>query len=279
MSKKDWWIAASTMSILAAGAGVAQTPLGQVGVVGSVNPEATGQLANAQGRVLFIGNQVFQDERVATGASGQTHLLFLDQSTLTVGPNSEVVLDRFVYDPEADSGQLAMTATRGVARYIGGKISKKTEVTVRTPSATLGIRGGVALVSVGNDGSTSAVFLHGVALNVTSLAGGTQTITRPGFFVQVAPGAPPTAPGPPPPGLVSGLLTQLAGPSRGAPPPPAGIGGSTLPPSDTAPSRIIDALTPPPGGQTGDQAANRTVLDSGRTLDILREVQSGRSHS
>ena len=279
MSKKEWWIAAGTMSVLAAVPGAAQQQQPpQVGVVGSVNPQATGSLANAQDRVLFVGNQLFQEERIVTGAAGQTHVLFLDQSSLTVGPNSEVVLDRFVYDPDSDQGQLSMSASRGVARYIGGKISKKVDVTIRTPTATIGIRGGITMAEINNNG-TSALFLHGQRLTLTGRNGGVETITRPGFFSQVGPNGGPTPAGPPPPGFARNLLNQFAGPSRQTPTPPgaAGVGGSNLPPGQTSPTRIINLLTPPGTPQQGDQLANRHQIDSGRTLDILRSQQSSSS--
>ena len=54
-----------------------------------------------------------------------------------------MVLDEFVYDPATGSGKLAMTATKGVFRLVGGKISKSEPVTLKTPTATIGIRGGM----------------------------------------------------------------------------------------------------------------------------------------
>ena len=74
------------------------------------------------------------NERIATGALGQTQILFLDESAMTIGPNSDLVIDEFVYDPKTGTGQLAMSATRGVLRFVGGKLSKQDEgVRVRTP--------------------------------------------------------------------------------------------------------------------------------------------------
>src|SRR5258705_2997756 len=88
-------------------------------------------------------------------------MLFLDGSALTVGPNSDVVLDEFVYDPSTETGKLAVSATRGVLRLVGGKISKTEPVTLRTPTATLGIRGGIAIYDNGQ-----ASFLFGKSMTV-----------------------------------------------------------------------------------------------------------------
>src|SRR5581483_11843282 len=57
-----------------------------------------------------------------------------------------VIGDEFVFDPKTGTGTQALSATRGIFRYVGGKLSKQaTPVTLRTPSATIGIRGGVFL--------------------------------------------------------------------------------------------------------------------------------------
>ena len=53
-----------------------------------------------------------------TGEKGQTQMLFVDQSALTIGPNSDLVLDEFVYDPNTETGTIVMSATKGLfSRY------------------------------------------------------------------------------------------------------------------------------------------------------------------
>lgn len=113
----------------------------QAGVTGAVNPAAQGEPPGLDARDLSLGLDVFRDERIQTDDGGLAQLLFLDQSTLTVAPNSEIVIDEFVYDPDTDTGQITMSATRGVFRFIGGQLSKQGAVTVNTPTATIGIRG------------------------------------------------------------------------------------------------------------------------------------------
>jgi hypothetical protein len=69
---------------------------------------------------------------------------------MTIGPNSDLTIDRFVYDPNTGTGQLAMTATKGVMRYVGGRLSKhENAVTIRTNVALIGVRGGIVLVRAG----------------------------------------------------------------------------------------------------------------------------------
>ena len=68
-------------------------------------------------------------------------MLLLDGTAFSVGPNSSVVLDRFIYNPETAEGSLEVTA-RGLLRIVGGKVTKKQPALIRTNSATVGIRGG-----------------------------------------------------------------------------------------------------------------------------------------
>lgn len=143
-----------------------------------------------------MGVQVQANERIVTSAGGQAQMLFLDESAFTVGPNSDVVLDEFVFDPATGTGKIALTAAKGVFRLVGGKISKRTPVTLKTPTATISIRGGIALVSVADNGATQATFLFGDQMTVDT-GGGRRTANRPGFSITADdPDAPPSDPAP-----------------------------------------------------------------------------------
>ena len=163
-----------------------------VGIASAVLPQAKGAWPNQTAKVLQIGVDIVANERVVTDAEGKLQLLFLDGSALTVGPNSDVVVDRFVYDAEAKSGTLAFSATKGVFRLVGGKISKKTPVILRTPNAVIGIRGGIATARTDGN-SVTATFLFGKNMSVES-GGATVSVTRPGFQINANGGQPPGAP-------------------------------------------------------------------------------------
>ena len=197
----------------------------RVGIDSAVNPSALGTAPGGLPRRLVLGQAVVFDERITTEAQGQTQILFVDESTLSIGPNANLVIDQFVYDPNAGTGRLAASLTRGVFRFVGGKLSKQDNaVTMRTPTATIGIRGGVMLVDLAPDGKLSIIFVFGKGVTVTGLDGTSRTITRPGFEVTVSgPGASPSDPAPAPPGAATALLAQLDGR-------PGGNGGaSTIP--------------------------------------------------
>lgn len=170
----------------------------KVGVTSAVIPQFRGTRESGETRVLQIGVDVFVNERVTTGPTGKAQLLFLDGSALSVGPNSDVVLDEFVYDVDAGTGKLAFSATKGLFRLVGGKISKRTPVTLTAPNATIGIRGGIALAEVQDPqqgGEVQATFLFGAEMTVTS-GEQTQRARRPGSRIAVPRGQPPQPPVP-----------------------------------------------------------------------------------
>jgi len=152
----------------------------QVGVTSAVLPAARGTPPAREARVLQVGLDMQVNERVQTDAGGKAHLLFLDGSALSVGPNSDLTLDEFVYDPDKRTGKIALSATKGVFRLVGGHISKTTPVTLTTPAATVGVRGGIAIVEVGQQ--VSAKFLFGSEMTVAG-AGLTTRVGRPGSEV------------------------------------------------------------------------------------------------
>jgi hypothetical protein len=182
-----------------------------IGVGAAVNPQTIGTPAAGVSRPLVIGQPVLFNERVATTESGQAQILFLDQSALSVGPSSDLVIDQFVYDPQAGTGKLAMSATRGVFRFVGGAISKRDAVTLNTPSGTIGIRGGVFVAWIAPDGRLTAIFLYGAELSVTGRNGAVTWIVQPGLAVTVDRSGIPSAPFTPPPGYLTALMAQFDG--------------------------------------------------------------------
>jgi hypothetical protein len=238
VNSKEWLAAIGALS-MSFNAAEAQQPStdGRAGITSAVNTTTAGAIGGNT-RTLFIGNDVFKEERITTDAGGRAQLLFLDQSAVTVGPNAELVIDQFVYDEKSRLGTLAVQASRGLMRFVGGDISKQQDVIIRTPTSVIGIRGGISLVQVDQNGGTQAIFMFGSQLTVSSSQGGqTQVITRPGFGVTVNPGQAPGSPFRVPGAVISNMLGQLEAPSvPGAPGSAAGIGT----PGQIAPDRALD---------------------------------------
>jgi hypothetical protein len=108
----------------------------RIGTAQTVKPDASGSVAGT----LSAGSGVHANETVKTGSSGQAGLQFNDQSNLSVGPSSQVRLDKFVYDPNKGSGSTVIEAARGTFRFTTSA-QNKGEVKIKTPYGTLGTRG------------------------------------------------------------------------------------------------------------------------------------------
>src|SRR6476661_1950180 len=129
-----------------------------VGVTSATEGDPTGKPPMDAERILRVGIDVVADEVITTNANDRAHLVFLDGTSLTVSPNARLKLDRYVYDPASRTGAIGVTAAQGVFRLVGGKISKSNEITIKTPSATLGLRGGISIFEV-DPKQTTAQFL------------------------------------------------------------------------------------------------------------------------
>ncbi|HTE81960.1 MAG TPA: FecR domain-containing protein [Reyranella sp.] len=181
-----------------------------IGIASATTGEPLGKPPAELERVLRVGIDLQAGELVTTGAADRAHLLFLDGTALTVGPQARLTLDRFVYDNDRRLGALSLTAAQGVFRLVGGRISKTVPITIDTPSGTIGIRGGIMLFKV-EPTETTATFLFGHQMTMTG-RGQTQTVTTPGWQVSTLAGQGPTAPVPAPRGAFSEQMRRLEGP-------------------------------------------------------------------
>ena len=162
-----------------------------VGRTTAVVPQAQGTPPGQPTRTLQPKLDVFMNERIQTDDGGVTQILFVDGTNLTVGPHSDLIIDRFAYNPETSTGELVGRLTRGVLRFVGGQVSKRGTVELSTPVAVIGVRGGIAVVEHDTTDETSAFFLFGDSATVTGLGPGaqpgeTRTITRAGYTTTVS---------------------------------------------------------------------------------------------
>ncbi|MBL6651888.1 MAG: FecR domain-containing protein [Reyranella sp.] len=183
----------------------------KVGVTSATDGDPLGKPPQEAERVLRIGIDVQANELITTNANDRAHLVFLDGSSLTVGPNAQITIDKFVFDPNTKTGELAISASKGVLRVVGGKISKNTPIIITTPSSSIGIRGGISIHDV-RERRTDSMFVFGKDMVVTS-GGQTQTATRQGSMITANLGGPLSPPVLVPVGGMNGSLAQLEGKS------------------------------------------------------------------
>jgi hypothetical protein len=141
---------------------------------------------------------------IATGPNEAARVVLADGSSLTLGPQTEVTIDRFVYDPATGTGDIIVTARQGLVRFVGGRITSTTPAVIATPASTLTIQGG-AIVSVTPD-RTIAIFVGGVAMKVVA-NGETRMVSEPGTQSITLAGSSPGAAVPTP---AAGLGVEIA---------------------------------------------------------------------
>ena len=124
----------------ATGASAREDP--SIGLVKTATGEASilregRRLAALPGLGLALGDVL------ATGSSGTLGVILRDDTVISLGPSSQIRLERFAFDPAQGNLGMVLRMTRGLMEYLSGRISKLSPGSVRieTPVATLGIRG------------------------------------------------------------------------------------------------------------------------------------------
>jgi hypothetical protein len=129
--------ALATLFAVQSTASLAQQPM--IGNATATKNDVTGSIGGAT-RKISPGTDVHSNEVVRTGNASVADLKFLDDSTMNLGPITEIRLDKFVYDPSGSAGSVVIEATRGAFRFVTGKQDQK-NYQIKTPFGTLGIRG------------------------------------------------------------------------------------------------------------------------------------------
>ena len=163
-----------------------------VGVIGA----AIGDIKNQKNESLSNGSKIFFGDTIISKSKSNAQILFLDQTVLTLGEETELIIDEFVFDPNSQDGSFVSTVKTGTVKFITGQISKKNpdNLEVKVPAGTLGARG-TEFVVLSESNNESTVVLLGPGPNNTLgmipgnliLSDGVNSvdITNPGFEAMV----------------------------------------------------------------------------------------------
>ena len=154
----------------------------QVGTATAVNPLSESTPPGGATAPLVVGAHIVHKERVHTTPAGTAQLLFTDKSSMSIAPNTDIVIDEYVYDPNANSGHMLVSLTKGALRFVGGQLSHQGEATITTSAANIGIRGGTVTVIQGQNG-TKVINVAGIIKIVNGA--GTFLLTRSDFGVLI----------------------------------------------------------------------------------------------
>jgi hypothetical protein len=135
---------------------------------------------------LAVADPVLLYDTVETPDEALARLLFLDESTVTIGPNADLYIDEFVYDPSSGISQVIGQVGSGAFRFVSGTSRHENSV-ITTPTATLGIRGTSFFVNVLPDGSTLTVTDDGEVFAQAILQTGRQVSVPAGTFALIQP--------------------------------------------------------------------------------------------
>lgn len=89
---------------------------------------------------LNVGQPVALGDTIATGEGGEAQIIFPDQTRIVVGPNSQLAITRLLFRDNGTARRLSVTAVRGTFRFLSGE-SPSRAYNIRTPTATMGVRG------------------------------------------------------------------------------------------------------------------------------------------
>jgi len=276
---------ASFQTLLLASALVASLP----GVAPCQSPELAGVSAAVRGtielaraaqpvRTIASGERIHLRDSLESGPDSGLQVLLLDETVFTLGPDSAIVIDEFVYDPDSGHGNLDAEILRGVFRFVSGRIAKEQadDVRLRTPSGTIGIRGTIVAGRVKDDGSALVVLL-GPGRNANSQdrpgavrveAGGRHVdLVRANWATRLpGDGLPPTDPFPLALSDLADLARALA---SGASPPPR-VKEARAPRAGEGPQR--EGEQPAPGPNATELSGQATAMGSVFGRQALSEV-------
>ena len=158
---------------------------GPIGDVDVVDVWAYGTPPESGREAVFRGHQVVANETLETVRQAYLHVTFVDGTSLALGESTVLVLDEFVYDPNASDSMVAEFAN-GVFHLISGAIDEDT-VRIETPAMAIGLRGTEIVVKVDDDGNTDLA-VRGGSATATPNAGGETVIVGAGQTASGSPG-------------------------------------------------------------------------------------------
>ena len=128
-----------------------------IGVIGA----AIGEIKNQNNEKLENGSKIFYGDTIISDSQSNAQILFLDQTVLTLGSDTELTIDEFIYDPESHEGSFVSNVKSGTVKFITGQISKKNpdNLEVKIPSGTLGARGTEFIVLTESNNKSTVVLL------------------------------------------------------------------------------------------------------------------------
>ncbi len=119
-----------------------------IGQVSTVQGSAAVTHANAPSVPLKVSDPVYKSDVLTTGPGSSLGVTFDDETTFSLSANSRIVVDDFVYQEGASGNVGAFSVAQGTVAFVASQVAKTGNMTITTPTASLGIRGTTGVVDV-----------------------------------------------------------------------------------------------------------------------------------
>lgn len=128
-----------------------------IGVIGA----AVGEIKNQKDEILQNGSKIFFGDTIVSKKNANAQILLIDQTVLTLGEDTEMTIDEFIYDPNSNEGSFVSSVKSGTVKFITGQISKNNpeDLEVKYPAGTLGARGTEFIVLAEKNNQSTVVLL------------------------------------------------------------------------------------------------------------------------
>jgi len=138
-----------------------------------------GNINNQLNESLQTGSKIYFGDSILAKEKSSAQILLLDETTLTVGENSEITIDEFIYDPQTKVGKIVSSITLGTVKIITGKISKENpdNLEIQVPTGSIGARGTEFAVVTESDQKSTVVLLGPGPDNTLGMVPGNLRVT------------------------------------------------------------------------------------------------------
>jgi hypothetical protein len=130
-----------------------------VGVISA----AVGEIYNQNNKKLKNGDKIYFGDSIIVKDKSNSQILLLDETVMSVGSNSEIKIDEFIYDPKTKDGKILSQIKSGSMKVLTGGVSEKNpaNLEIKVPAGTIGTRGTEFQATVDATNSQSKILLIG----------------------------------------------------------------------------------------------------------------------
>lgn len=121
----------------------------RIGLVKTYQPEAYAIRQGVEVK-LSVGSEIFEGDVLKTDSDGTVGIIFSDGAVLTLGPDGQLEVEKFLFQPDEKNVSFLSRIMQGTVSFVSGAIARISPGAVQftTPTATLGLRGTKILIHV-----------------------------------------------------------------------------------------------------------------------------------